>query len=301
MANETYEDFARALQTEYEQDCGVTFGTLPLTAFARLSRLVHDRAQAIDADEARAIRDALIAQKMLDAEGRIQPAFDPKREGFSLELPEASADLRAPVIDLVSSYQIERHIRRERDERTNRVDRQARLSPELATLWDRIKPNTTCRVEFETEKLVARAADAVRAMSTIAAPSIRITSAQVSVRTAGVTATATRASNEDAVFTGPLPDILACLQNETELTRSTIVRILKDSSRLKEFFVNPQRYMDQVAAILKNELHRLLIDGKSTKDFLELRTPEGDRLRCGSSHSEAIGVPFEVVVSGDEV
>ena len=30
---------------------------------------------------------------------------------------------------------------------------------------------------------------------------------------------------------------------------------------MKELFVNPQRFMDQVAAILKNELHRLLIDG----------------------------------------
>jgi len=38
-----------------------------------------------------------------------------------------------------------------------------------------------------------------------------------------------------------------------------------------------------------------MIDGKSTKDFLELRTPEADRVRGGSSHSEAIGVPFDVV------
>ncbi len=261
MANETYEDFAGALQTEYEQECGIAFGKLPLTAFARLKRVVDDHAQAIGADEARAIRDALIAQKMLDAEGRIQPAFDPSRKGFSIELPEASADIRASVIDLLSSYQIERYIRRERDERTNHVDKQVPLSPGFAALWDRIKSKTTYRVEFETDKLVARAADAVRAMSTIVAPSIRITSAQVSVRTASVTATATRASNADAVLTGPLPDILACLQNETELTRSTIVRILKDSGRLKELFVDPQRYLDQVAAILKNELHRLLVDG----------------------------------------
>ena len=43
-----------------------------------------------------------------------------------------------------------------------------------------------------------------------------------------------------------------------------------------------------------------MIDGKSTKDFLELRTPEADRVRGGSSHSEAIGVPFDVVVSADD-
>ena len=29
MANESYEDFARALQTEYEEECGVTFGKPP--------------------------------------------------------------------------------------------------------------------------------------------------------------------------------------------------------------------------------------------------------------------------------
>ena len=36
MANESYEDFARALQTEYEEDCGVTFGKVPITALAKL-------------------------------------------------------------------------------------------------------------------------------------------------------------------------------------------------------------------------------------------------------------------------
>ena len=29
VANESYEDFARKLQTEYEDDCGVTFGKVP--------------------------------------------------------------------------------------------------------------------------------------------------------------------------------------------------------------------------------------------------------------------------------
>jgi len=40
MANESYEDFARALQTEYEEDCGVTFGKVPLIALAKLTQVV---------------------------------------------------------------------------------------------------------------------------------------------------------------------------------------------------------------------------------------------------------------------
>jgi type III restriction enzyme len=58
-----------------------------------------------------------------------------------------------------------------------------------------------------------------------------------------------------------LPDILAYLQKETELTRATLVRILVDSARLGDFLKNPQRYMDAVAGILKRELHRFMIDG----------------------------------------
>jgi type III restriction enzyme len=47
MANESYEDFARALQTEYEEDCGVTFGKVPLTTIAKIVRVVDGVEQPI--------------------------------------------------------------------------------------------------------------------------------------------------------------------------------------------------------------------------------------------------------------
>jgi type III restriction enzyme len=56
-------------------------------------------------------------------------------------------------------------------------------------------------------------------------------------------------------------------------------------------------------AILKDDGKALYLarETKSTKDFIKLRTTEADKVRCGSGHFEAIGVPFEVVVSADEV
>ena len=90
MANESYEDFARALQTEYEEDCGVTFGKVPLTAIARITRVVDGEEQPIGREAAERIREALVQQKMLDADGRIQPAFDPKKPGFKIDLPEGA-------------------------------------------------------------------------------------------------------------------------------------------------------------------------------------------------------------------
>ncbi len=403
MANESYEEFAKALQTEYEEDCGVSFGKVPLTALAKLTRIVDGVEQPIGWDAAEAIRVALVEQNMLDSDGRIQPAFDPKRKDFRLELPLAHRDLTAAVVDLLSAYQIERHIRRDRDEGVNRLKKEVTLSPEFQALWDRIKPRTTYRVEFATEELVHRAIQAIRQMERVVAPTIRVTAGQVHVGKAGVTTTATSVAEEKpADYLHALPDILAYLQNETELTRSTLVCILKGSGRLGEVFANPQRFLDQVAAILRHELHRLLIDGikydrlpgdgadaewemlrfqneelinylsalqvgksvyeyvvydseverefacrlderddirlfvklpgwfkvdtplgtynpdwailkhdgqalylvretKGTRDFLKLRTSEADKVRCGQKHFEAIGVPFAVAVTADEV
>ncbi len=262
MANESYEEFAKALQVEYEEDCGVTFGKVPITAIAKLAHIVDGQEMPIGLAAGEAIRDSLIAQRMLDHEGRIQPAFDPDAKGFKLELPEGQRDLAPAVIDLLSSYQIGRHIRRERDNRENRLKKEVTLTPEFQALWERIKPRTTYRVEFETETLVRRAVDAIKKMERIGKPQIQVRAGQLRVEKGGIAIAGGSATTEQVErLERPVPDVLAYLQDETKLTRSTLVRILKGSGRLGEIFNNPQRFMDSVAAAIKHEIHRLLVDG----------------------------------------
>jgi type III restriction enzyme len=262
MANESYEDFARALQTEYEEDCGVTFGKVPITAFAKLVQVIDGQEKPVGRGTAEAIKAALVDQKMIDAEGRLQAAFDPKRPDFKIELPEEHKELIPAVVDLLASYQIERHIRKEKQEVPNRLRKEVQLSPEFQALWDRIKPRTFYRVEFKTDELVHASVTEIKRMPKVEAAKIRVSAGQVGVARGGVTATAVSVAEEQIPFGNrAVPDILAYLQNETELTRSTLVRILKESGRLAEFFVDPQRFMDSVAAIIKHELHRLLVDG----------------------------------------
>ena len=403
VANESYEDFAKALQSEYEEDCGVTFGKVALTALARLTRAVDGVETSIGKEQAEAVWAALVAEQMIDKDGKLLPAFDPKREGFELKLPEEQQDLSAAVVDLLSSYQIERHVRRDREEKANHLRKEVQLSPEFQALWDRIKPRTTYRVEFDTNDLVRAAVDAIRKMPQIKAPKILIETGKLDVTRAGVATSAVAVSEEAAEHAlGTVPDLLAYLQNETELTRGTLVRVLKECGRLGEVFADPQRFLDQVARILKAELHRLLVEGikyerlqgpgaewemrlfesdelvdylkalqvkksvyeyvaydsqierefarrlderddirlfvklprwfqidtpvgqyipdwailkerqdhvalylvretKGTKDFLKLRNAEADKVRCGQRHFDAIGVPFEVVVTAGEV
>jgi type III restriction enzyme len=120
----------------------------------------------------------------------------------------------------------------------------------------------TYRVEFETETLASRAVDAIKKMEKVEPPKIRVTAGRIEVRKGGVAAEAVSAAEEQATLgRRGVPDVLAYLQNDTELTRSTLVRILNESGRLDEFLRNPQKFMDQTATILKYELHRLLVDG----------------------------------------
>src|SRR5262249_8967358 len=246
MANESYEDFARALQTEYEEDCGVTFGKVPVTALARITRAVDGEEVTIGKDAAEAIRKALVAQKMLEVDGRLGAAFEPKKKDFKLMLPAQYADLEPSVVDLLDAYQIERHIRKDTDEKPNRLKKEVTLSPDFEALWNRIKPKTSYRVEFETDTLAARAIAAIKRMEKVEPPKIKVVTGRVDVHKSGVAAAALSAADEQATSAGhAVPDVLAYLQNETELTRSTLVRILKASGRLAEFLVNPQRFMDQ--------------------------------------------------------
>ena len=134
MANESYEEFAKALQVEYEEDCGVTFGKVPITAIAKLTHIVDGQEVPIGRAAAESIQDSLITQKMLDHEGRIQLAFDPGGKDFKLELPEGQRDLTPAVIDLLLSYQLGRHIRHERDNRENRLKKEVTLTPEFQAL-----------------------------------------------------------------------------------------------------------------------------------------------------------------------
>ena len=174
MANESYEEFARTLQTEYEVDCGVSFGKVPFREIAKLTREVDGSEEPIGEADARVLVDALVAQHMLGVDGRIGRAFEPSKPGFVLVLPASLEEVEPALVDLLSSYRLERHVRRERDEGRNRLKKEMLLSPEFAALWERIKPKTTYRVQFDTNTLIANVLKKLRHMEPIAAPTIRI-------------------------------------------------------------------------------------------------------------------------------
>ncbi len=262
VANESYEDFAAKLQNEYEDEYGITFGKIGIWAFASVERIVDGEARQIGRDASKAIFDALVASKYIETDGRILPAFDPAASGFDLDLPEELKDIKAEIIDVVQSYRIERHIKRESDARQQKLNKLILLGPEFANLWQRIKAKTVYAVDYSTEELVLSCVKALKTkMEKIKPLRIDIREGGLVVENKGITTTHSSDSHEDYVYSGLLPDILAYLQDEIELTRATIVRVLQESGRLREFLINPQAFMGGVVMLIREELHKLLIAG----------------------------------------
>ena len=90
IANEAYEDFARALQTEYEEDTGRKFGIVERTAFAPLLRPADHPVrpgEKFGADGSGLVWDHLKAQGILGNGGRVLPAFNPATSGSSCRYP----------------------------------------------------------------------------------------------------------------------------------------------------------------------------------------------------------------------
>jgi type III restriction enzyme len=58
-----------------------------------------------------------------------------------------------------------------------------------------------------------------------------------------------------------LPDLLTDLQDRTQLTRRTLVKILTECERLDDFKRNPQQFIEQAAEIINRCKRMALVDG----------------------------------------
>ena len=263
VANESYEDFAQTLQTEFEEDFGIQFGKVEKIAFAKLVHKVDDGSER-EIGQAASVRiwNDLIANGYLNADGKILDRFDPKNPHFTLAISDEFVDLTVQIIDELNRKVFKDRIVNARERRTLKLLKKVHLNDDFVALWDKIKHRTRYRVTFETDDLVTRVLENIREMKPITLPCVTTTVVEVDISDAGVTAEKQIATRVHDVKSVPvLPDILAFLQKETGLTRHTLAEILKRSDRLDEFKTNPQAFMASVAKEISRALHDLMLKG----------------------------------------
>ena len=262
IANESYEKFARVLQTEIEEEFGITFGKVEAIAFAKLVRPSDDEERVIGQETSKIIWKSLVKNDYLTYEGEVTNKFDPNNPQFLLTLPEEFAELRELIIDVIQSRLFKNRVINARERREIKFNKLVQLSPEFEDIWNRIKYRTRYRVQFETDELITKAVKRLDALEPIQPIQIYSTLVGFDISDAGVQAN--RQLGQRSLDASPIksfPDLLAYLQKETELTRSTLVEILKQSNKLKEYLLNPHVFMVTVGREICRALHDLMLDG----------------------------------------
>jgi type III restriction enzyme len=266
IATESYEEFAENLQKEIEKDTGIKFGIVEKHQFAAIPVAKADGSTGmLGFEESAAIFEHLKAEGFVDAKGKVQDTLRTALKDGTFALPKALEGHLAAVRDVLKKVAGKLDIKNA-DDRVVVKTRQAILeSAEFQALWDRIKHKTTYRVHFDNEKLITDCAKAIANGPPVSKARVRIRKADLSIGQGGVEAKE-RDKNSGTIVTIEegdiaLPDVLTDLQDRTQLTRKSLVRILTECGRLNDFKRNPQAFIEIAGEVINRTKRLALVDG----------------------------------------
>ncbi|WP_400243219.1 DEAD/DEAH box helicase family protein [Niallia sp. JL1B1071] len=270
MANESYEEFATGLQHEYEKD-GIEFGIFKNETFSSLV-LEEDELtgyqKPLGHEYSKKLVEYLFEQKYIDAKGKGTVALAEAIKDQVFELPEEYTVLAPNMTEKViaaieqkfntEKIEIKDHAKKE----TVRLNKEA-LSGPFIELWERIKYKTTYSIQFNSEQFISDAAKKLKDELLVRIQKLEYERKQLSIEESGIegkTTAKTSFSTVQREYT-KAPDILTELQQDTKLTRKTLIAILKQSDTLHDFKVNPQMYMLEAARIINAAKRLAMVDG----------------------------------------
>lgn len=265
MANESYEEFAKTLQEEIEQEEGIKFGVIEAHIFANIAVKTDDgEIEYFGAQNSEALYSYLLENNYIDARGKIQDTLKKDIRDETFKVPEQYQHVQAKITSVIKKVAGNLNIKDANDKRLVKLNKEVLLSDDFKELWDKIKYKTTYRVDFDPERLVEECAQKIANELTIGKIKYLYSKAKNKITKAGVEI------DEDSIkeqfddinnIEYKLPDIITYLQNETNLTRKNIVDILIKSGKLESFKNNPQKFIDGAIKIIKKTMSIFIVDG----------------------------------------
>ncbi len=263
MANESYEDFADALQKEIEKEEGIRFGVVEDHTFANIVVLdENENEHYLGVETSENIWKCLLENKYINEHGKVLELLKQDLNDNSVKIPEEYTQAQPQILKILKKISGKLNIKNADDKRKVSLNKAVYLSEDFKALWDRIKYRTTYRVNFNVEELIDACSREIKDNLIVGRAKIVYQKGKTEITKGGVIINEVRESMtvygaRDYV----LPDIVSYLQNETNLTRRTIVDILIKSDRLEDFKANPQKYIDEVSQIIRRTMRQFIVDG----------------------------------------
>ena len=265
IASESYDDFAKKLQTEMAEACADRPIVITVNLFEGRSYTMADGTNGkFDVNQARAIYNALIRKDYVDDNGVLTAQYFEDKRNDRLDF-EKTNDWRDGIIAALDTVFDPAVVRPEngRKPKLAKLQKDNFAKKEFQNLWKRINRRTYYQVSFETSGLVKKAIeeldeklkvteirivveggsmDEIRDKESLEAG---VAMTQGDVRTIHVT---------EAVGKEVTYDLIGQLVTATGLTRKTIVEILKGikPETFSMFKMNPEEFIIKTGLIIND-------------------------------------------------
>lgn len=261
VANESYRDFADSLQKEYTES-GVSIGMVRTGEFSKIPLVdINGQEKLLGFAGSKRIWEELFERGFLDSQGRVTANYRPEIKGFSLgPIPDFFWP-EDEIIRIMGNSKVERFIKQQRKRKTRTLNKELYANPEFEEFWRTISQRTTYRVALDRDLVIKESVNKIRSEQPIQPLRVQVTRAGLKIVRGGTktSETATRFAELNGAY--QLPDIITELQEETSLTRKTLVEILISSNKLGEFIANPNDFIVMVKRILQNVLAAAVVEG----------------------------------------
>lgn len=270
IASESYEEFARGLQSEIAatlkdrpQKATVEFLT------GKLLTDEHGNQKHLTFEEAKKLNKYLYKEDVLDDDDKITDDGRRLVEENNIPLPDQLEAFRDSINQLLRSVYMGEAIKPENDRQSITIQTNSNFhKKEFQELWNKINLKTIYEVQFNSEKLVADAKIRINADLNISERTYEIRSGELEESTKEQlqeknafqeTSRQHKKLNSD-VYTNTRYDVVGEVVKHTNLTRKTIVEILKgiDTGKFLMIRKNPEEFIARTSKLI-NEVKASLI------------------------------------------
>ncbi|MDD4237906.1 MAG: DEAD/DEAH box helicase family protein [Desulfotomaculaceae bacterium] len=267
VANESYDSFAKGLQTELAEAVADRPRMVTMELFK--NKVIKDASgaeQVVDIELAQSIYEGLITSGYVKKGILTDKYYEDKKSG-NIEIAEEAADCKESVIVILDSIYDSRAMQPENARKNNvelQLDRSKLGLPEFQKLWANINAKSVYVVEFDQEELINKAIAALN-------HDLRVSKIFFKVETGTMTDIQSReqlqqgaafVKEENEVYKAELAsssavkyDLVGKVVAETGLTRKAVVSVLRgiDKVVFDQFANNPEEFIIKAAQIINEQ------------------------------------------------
>ncbi len=267
IANESYDSFAKGLQTELAE--AVADRPRMVTADLFKNKVIKDAGgaeQVVDIELAQSIYEGLITSGYVKKGILTDKYYEDKKNG-SLEIAEEAADCKESIIAILDSIYDSRAMQPENARKNNvelKLDKSKLGLPEFQKLWANINAKSVYVVEFDQDELIQKAISALNR-------ELRVSKIFFKVETGSMTDIQSREQlqqgsaflkEENEVYKAEISassavkyDLVGKVVAETGLTRKAVVSILRgiEKAVFDQFANNPEEFIIKAAQIINEQ------------------------------------------------